>query len=522
MKSIKIKLKYLIMGVVIIAFLTTMISNLWSAYRINTDALTYNTLETNEVYAQKLATTANNYIHDTFTTLQFTANYIAARMDDDEILMNEANRLRTQNNMFNSVAIADAEGTVIAVSPPSLEVKGVTLDSVGAQEAIEKKIPLISKPFEAVTGRLVIFISYPIFSSTGDYLGFVGGTIYIKEQNMFYSLLGQHYYDDGSYVFVVDGDGKIIYHKDASRLEDVVMDNPVVKAVTSGKQGSQSVVNSKGIDMLAGYSPISVANWGVIVQRPTEAALAPAGELVKRLASIAFPFVLVAFIIVLWLAVRIAKPLQQMATLTEQSMETRNVDELKDVSEWYFETYQLKSVLVTSLSMLHGQVSFFQKESTTDPLTGLTNRRTMDRYLKKWTEESNPYALLIIDLDHFKSINDTYGHSVGDEVLKYLAAKMKEYARAEDICCRYGGEEFIMLLPNTNAEQAFEIAEALRQDLMATISPCGRAVTMSGGIAEYPKNGSLPAQIIEEADQSLYKAKQAGRNQVQIASVYRK
>lgn len=516
MKFSKIKLKYLIMGVVIIAFLTTMISNLWSAYRINTEALIHNTLETNEVYAQKLATTANNYIQETFSTLHFTANYIATRMDDNETLMNETNRLRTQNNMFNSVLILNAEGTVIAVSPPSLEIKGVTLNSVGAQEALQKKIPLISKPYEAVTGRLVIFISFPIFSSTGDYLGLVGGTIYIKEQNMFYTLLGQHYYDDGSYVYVVDGDGKIIYHKDASRLEDVVIENPVVKAVASGKQGAQSVVNTKGIEMLAGYSPISIANWGVIVQRPKEAALEPAGELVKRLAGIALPFVLIALVVVLWLAAKIVKPLQQMATLTEESMETKNVEELKKVPDWYFETYQLKNVLVTSLSMLHGQVTFFQKESTTDPLTGLTNRRTMDRLLKKWTENNEPYALLIIDLDHFKSVNDTFGHSVGDEVLKYLARKMLESARQQDVCCRYGGEEFIMLFPNTNAEQAFEIAEQLRKELMESMSPTGQPITMSGGIATYPANGSYPSQIIETADQFLYKAKQAGRNQVHI------
>ena len=197
-------------------------------------------------------------------------------------------------------------------------------------------------------------------------------------------------------------------------------------------------------------------------------------------------------------------------------METKNVEQLKKVPEWYFETFQLKNVLVTSLSLLHGQVSFFQKESTTDPLTGLTNRRTMDRYLKKWTENNQPYALLIIDLDHFKSVNDTYGHGIGDEVLKYLANKMMEFARPEDICCRYGGEEFIMLFPNTNSEHTYEIAETLRQNLMESISPCGKPITMSGGIAVYPKNGAYPAQIIEAADKALYKAKQAGRNQIQI------
>jgi len=106
---------------------------------------------------------------------------------------------------------------------------------------------------------------------------------------------------------------------------------------------------------------------------------------------------------------------------------------------------------------------------------------------------------------------------VGDKVLQYLAKNMKAVARENDICCRYGGEEFIILLPNTTVEEALMVAESLRQRLANTNSPCGRPVTLSAGVAEYPLMANTTEALIEAADGALYVAKQAGRNQVKIA-----
>ena len=111
----------------------------------------------------------------------------------------------------------------------------------------------------------------------------------------FRSILGQHFYDDGSYVFVVDSDGRIIYHVDRQRLNDVVLDNEVVEKVVKGEQGAQGVTNTKGVEMLAGYSHIAHAGWGVIAQRPSEAALVPAWSMVKKLAMFSLPLVLIGF-----------------------------------------------------------------------------------------------------------------------------------------------------------------------------------------------------------------------------------
>ncbi|MGE7912327.1 sensor domain-containing diguanylate cyclase [Lysinibacillus xylanilyticus] len=517
MKSKQIKLKYLIMGVAMAAFFLTGIGSVWSGYRMNVASIKENTLETNRVYAQKLATTASSYLEESFQILGYSASTIKTKMHDNTALIQETERLKNQNNMFNSVLITNAKGRVLSISPPSEEVQGEVLTSVGAKEALSKREPLVSKPYKGMTGRLLIFISYPIFSETNEYLGMVAGTIYLKERNVFNDLLGEHYYHDGSYVYVVDSDGRVIYHQDPSRVNDIAIDNKVVQAVVSGENGAQQVLNTRGVEMLAGYSNVPLTGWGVVAQRPLNVALEPSFDRVQYVAIKSIPLMLISIFIVLWMAARIANPLQQLATLTEESMESKNVEGLKSVRSWYFEAHYLKSALIRSLTFLQGQVSYFKDQSTTDPLTGVTNRRTMDAMLAEWLENDLPHALILLDLDHFKSVNDTYGHAVGDKVLQFLAKNMKAVARKGDVCCRYGGEEFVMLLPTTTAEEAAQVAEQLRDILTHTISPCGRPVTLSAGVAVYPQMADTTEKLIEAADGALYLAKQAGRNRVIVA-----
>ncbi|MBL3731917.1 GGDEF domain-containing protein [Lysinibacillus sp. HST-98] len=516
MKSHRLKLKHLIMGVAMAAFFLTSIGSVWGGYRMNIDSIKENALETNRVYAQKLASTADSYLHEAFQILGYSAEQVRTKMDDEQVLNQETERLRLQNQMFNSVVITNAKGLVLSVSPPSIEIKGEILTSIGAKEALAKKTPIISKPYEAMTGRLIIFISHPIFSESNEYLGMIAGTIYLKEPNAFKTLLGEHYSKDGSYVYVVDSDGRVIYHQDPSRINDIVTKNKVVQAVTSGKDGAQLVENTKGVKMLAGYSAVASTGWGVVAQKPLEVALAPSFDRVQEVIIKSVPLMFVSIIIVLWAAARIANPLQQLASLTEESLDKKNVEGLKSVSGWYFEAYSLKNALVRSLSFLHGQVSFFKDQSTVDPLTGITNRRTMDSMLAEWLASKVPHVIILLDLDHFKSVNDTYGHAVGDKVLQFLARQMESVAREGDVCCRYGGEEFIMLLPNTTVEEAKLVAEQLRKTLADTVSPCGRPITLSAGIASYPVMANTTEALIEAADDALYLAKQEGRNQVKV------
>ena len=161
--------------------------------------------------------------------------------------------------------------------------------------------------------------------------------------------------------------------------------------------------------------------------------------------------------------------------------------------------------------------------AVTDGLTGLHNRRYLDNHLKllidRATARSRPLSICITDIDRFKSVNDTYGHDVGDEVLKEFAARIRSAVRGADLACRFGGEEFVLVMPDTTAETAAAVAERLR----ATIerepfrirgSDAVLNVTASLGLSTLLSEGDRPDTLLKRADTALYEAKRSGRNRV--------
>jgi diguanylate cyclase (GGDEF)-like protein len=166
--------------------------------------------------------------------------------------------------------------------------------------------------------------------------------------------------------------------------------------------------------------------------------------------------------------------------------------------------------------------------SSRDSLTGLYNRwfvlETIDSELNRALRHGSPMSLLMLDLDHFKRINDTWGHSAGDQVLQSIGRVLRESCRVYDVPGRYGGEEFCIVLPETKTGNTTAVAERIRQRLAASELTCGDgsiSVTASIGIAgmDSPDAGVLsPAELIERADQALYAAKNRGRNRVEMWS----
>jgi len=166
------------------------------------------------------------------------------------------------------------------------------------------------------------------------------------------------------------------------------------------------------------------------------------------------------------------------------------------------------------------------RQSIHDALTGLYNRRFLDdqlhRELRRAERDNAPVSVLILDLDHFKGINDHFGHPTGDAVLVALARLLGENIRSEDIACRSGGEEFVVVLPRTPATTARERAETLRRAVaaLAVGHPPHRLdhVTVSIGVAGFPHHASGADELLRIADQALYRAKRGGRNRVVMAN----
>lgn len=155
-----------------------------------------------------------------------------------------------------------------------------------------------------------------------------------------------------------------------------------------------------------------------------------------------------------------------------------------------------------------------------DPLTGLANRRSlMDRLLLEWTRMERygqSFSFIMADIDHFKKVNDTYGHIVGDKVLQEVAKTITSQCRSIDLSARYGGEEFAIIVPDENEEKTLVLAERCRMEIEKVRLPVKRMcvhTTVSFGIAEALGLSSLES-LIEHADEALYEAKQGGRNRV--------
>ncbi|HAW62569.1 MAG TPA: GGDEF domain-containing protein [Pseudomonas sp.] len=168
---------------------------------------------------------------------------------------------------------------------------------------------------------------------------------------------------------------------------------------------------------------------------------------------------------------------------------------------------------------LHLAVSRAETLARTDELTGLNNRRAFFELGERafvHNRRPRPMAVVMFDIDHFKQVNDQYGHDVGDDVLRYLASVLRECSRPSDVLCRMGGEEFLVLLPDTDAAGARIAAERLLVRLRYTNSPTGAPVTASIGIACSTSHDS-PDATFKAADEALYQAKRTGRDRVVLA-----
>lgn len=187
---------------------------------------------------------------------------------------------------------------------------------------------------------------------------------------------------------------------------------------------------------------------------------------------------------------------------------------------------QLEAQLIESkrqIESLQSNLEVIRYESLTDELTTLNNRKhfddTLERTIAQYQGADGSFALLITDIDHFKKFNDTFGHQTGDQVLRLVALAAKNNVQSHDTACRYGGEEFAIILSKSNLEEATKVAEAIREAVMSkelvkrsTGENLGR-ITISIGISTF-KQSDTAHSLIARADESMYAAKRAGRNMV--------
>ncbi|MGF1782302.1 sensor domain-containing diguanylate cyclase [Vibrio fluvialis] len=513
----KLNLRKLILILGVFSVVITLFNAFYSIYKVQRDLIVNNTMESNRVYAEKMAEMTDAFIESAFSQLKFSAHVLSSKMNNSQVLELEAERLRTQTDSFNSVVIVNTEGIIVAVSPETVQVKGVKLTSERSLQSLRAQAPIITDPFVSPAGNYLTSISYPIFSSSGEYLGYVGGTIYLEKKNILTTLLGQHGYKDGSYLYVVDRNHTLIYHPDKRRIGQVIVNNEVINDVIQGDFGGKDIFNSQGVEMLAGYAPVKNAGWGIVAQKSKQLTLSTLDEEMWKVFLESLPIGILTLLLIWVSSIFISRPLWQLASAVRNfESHVKTMDDLKKIKPWYFEASHLKISFLRAFSIVSNTIEKLHSDSLTDSMTGLLNRRGLDKAIESFRLENIPFSVLALDIDYFKKVNDTYGHDVGDELLKNVSQLMKNQAREHDVLCRSGGEEFMIFLPNTDLNRAFEAAERMRKSIEIYSFPTVGNITISIGISSWEGLSERIDDVIKKSDQALYKAKNNGRNRTEV------
>ena len=331
---------------------------------------------------------------------------------------------------------------------------------------------------------------------------------------------------EGSVVYILDSEGNI---KAANVELDKASMAPVGAVSLLYEKGKRSIYSGlQGKEVIATSAMLEVPRWGVVLETSKQEALLPLVAFRRQVLLMALGLAVLFLVPALLLARALVLPLEQLSRVSKRiragkpglQVKTRIGGELGE----FISTFNSMSVsLEESLEEITAKNEELRVMSITDPLTGRYNRRYIEDYLGRELElairTQDPLTILMIDLDHFKEYNDTYGHIAGDMALKLLGNILMETVRKTDVVARYGGEEWIICLSHTSSEGGAKIAEKLRKAVeknVFTLKGQETWITVSIGIATAPEDGTDYSAIVEAADTAMYLAKASGRNQIQV------
>ncbi|MFC3748625.1 diguanylate cyclase [Paenibacillus sp. GCM10012306] len=515
----KIGLTALLIGLVTMVFVLTSAILLIASYQSEKESLTETTLDLNFSSASRMSQTTESLFQSMLSTLEYSAHNLMREDGPTEDLYNHYLELmRQSSSYFNSIALVNENGMIRNVSPESLGTAGLLFTSTPVLDALAAKKTYISQPYTTKnTPKMTVFVSQPLFDKQGRYKGILGGTIYLEDNNIFSMIFENNKRDEnGSYFYIVDSTGHMLYHPDKTRIGEDTSTNKAVQELMKGHSGEQEIINTKGVKMLAGYVNVPASGWGVVVVSPTQVIHEQIiGHMEKIFWYTLLPFILL-LVVVIVVARRLASPFVYLANLVSKVGKGK-IEIPTAISHWNREADLLTKTLTTALTVMQKQTDRLTRHAMTDSLTGLANRRALELVMEEWIAEGTPFSLIVMDVDKFKFVNDTYGHLTGDEVLKRVATVLAASVRPGDFCSRYGGEEFIILLADAKAEDAYIVAERFRLALAASEAPTATPITVSQGIAHYPTHAQSSEMLLRNADQALYYAKNTGRNRTIIS-----
>jgi len=371
--------------------------------------------------------------------------------------------------------------------------------------------------WDAADNRAEMVIAVPIRATRERILGTLAAEVSLTG---LIETLRQFAPGDAGFASLLNADGSLIVSSMGGSAEDMQLRYApeTIRAQLDSDGAPVELTDLRGERVLGSMRAVPALDWIVVAAIPSAEVY---GQLVRMRVvtlSIVVGTLLVAAVLGYALGLIIVRPLDR---LTRAASKVAAGDlEVEIVDTKGGEVGYLTEVFRDMVARLRTSRVELERLSVTDPLTGLDNRRRMMEALQNEVLRSrrleHVFSVVMADVDHFKAYNDEHGHPAGDEALKYVAMVLRESLRDVDSVARYGGEEFFVLLPETTAEEAADLAKRVRSRLAKYVPPAG-AVTLSFGVAAYPANGLNGEALIGAADEALYEAKNGGRDRVEVA-----
>ncbi len=401
--------------------------------------------------------------------------------------------------------------------------------------------------FQSLLGRTggepALVVAMPIRDGGGNILGVCMFSGYLNElsRDVHSMRIGKT-----GFAFIVDAQNKVIAHPVAAYTAELrdIGNSPPIAALRQGREGAIAYIDADGVRWEAYVSALN-NGWGIIVQQAQEEILSP----LLTFRNISHIILASGAIVLLILSViLIRRALQPVSQLTETAKAiasgdlarratVEHEDEIgllsrafnrmagklqgiihrqQDQAKRLEETNTLLQGEIASRKLIEAQL---RDLAEVDPLTGVPNRRkllmVLDSEMKKVERYRQPLSLILFDIDHFKAVNDRYGHDVGDIALKTATDIVSRTVRDVDLLSRYGGEEFVVVCPGTQLDGARVLAEKIRQAIEKHDFKTVGHITVSLGVAEF-RSGDDANAFIKRSDEALYRAKSKGRNRAEL------
>ncbi|MGG1517931.1 diguanylate cyclase [Paenibacillus oryzisoli] len=563
----RFKIESLLVGLIAFTLIgSTALLTAVSIHQQNT-MLTKTTLQKNFEAARNLAISANTIKELMFEKLGAMASYwTEQRLPIGEEASPLLGKLLVGDGMFGGALLISGAGNVLVTTPATGFAAGDRLDE--AAELIftgRETGPWMSAPFVAPGGHRVVLALHPMKSGNSQSAVYLAGLIDLQQNNVFSNMLIHTIKSEpGTYAYLIDGTGVMMMNAQEDRAGEILPAAALLATFGSGHAGDQPnppdrqgmqrgqggpgpagprerpmsvplggpggpggqpgpgndggpprvaiLQDGHGKDVLVGYLRVGDLSWGMVVQSPAEIVTHAKREFLATQLKWSIPLIVAFLLLSLWTARKLATPFAKLTSAARSIAAGDRAGHPPFESHWNYEAHHLARAMMTAVQGLQSRAEEMSLQARTDHLTGLMNRGGLDEWLSTHGNDKFGYALLIIDIDHFKNVNDTFGHQTGDETLIHLAHILMSVCRKTDLVCRIGGEEFVALLPGERLEGASLVAEQLRSKVENTISPTGQPITVSIGMACCPMHGEDFETLFQRADEALYEAKGTGRN----------